>query len=78
MSRSAAEASAQAQSGPDAPSSTRRRGEPPARVVAGAGGDRTRVDIKDGPPQGKHPRGERLSPHTGGDGWANQCHHAMR
>ena len=83
MSRSAAVdraagPSAPAQREPDAPSSTRRGTETAPRIVAVGGGDLARAVAKDRPPPAEEPGAERLSQHTGGDGWANQCHHATR
>ncbi len=84
MSRSAAAdkaagPSAQAQSEPD-PGSTRRAAEPPpSHVVAVAGGDLAdAVAEGGGPPTARGPGEERPSRHTGGDGWAGQCHHGAR
>lgn len=79
MSRSAAKASAQAQSDLDAPSSTRRGNETPPHMVTVVGGDLARAVAEGGrPPAAQGSGAERPSPHTGGDGWANQCHHATR
>lgn len=84
MSRSAAAdkaagPSAQGQSTPD-PGSRRRATEPPpSHVVAVADGDLGRAVAKGGrPPTAQGSGEERPSRHTGGDGWANQCHHGTR
>ncbi len=85
MSRSAAadkaagpSAPAQAQTKPD-PGSTRRAEPPPLHLVAVAGRDLARaVDEGREAPTTRGPGEERPSRHTGGDGWANQCHHATR
>lgn len=80
MSRSAAAdkaagPSAQAQIEPD-PGSTRRAEPPPLHLVAVAGRDLAREGGEASTTRG--PGEERPSRHTGGDGWANQCHHATR
>ncbi len=84
MSRSAAVdravgPSVQAQSEPY-PGSTRRAAEPsPLHVAAVAGEELARAVAESGrPPTGRGPGGERPSGHTGGDGWAKQCHHGTR
>jgi hypothetical protein len=84
MSRSAAVdkaagPSAHAQSEPD-PGSTRRAAEPPPVQMGGvAGGDLARAVAEGGgPPTAHGPEEERPSRHTGGDGWAGQCHHGTR
>ncbi len=83
MSRSAADDrtlghSAQSQSEPDC--SMRQVSEPPPmHIVAVAVGDLARAVAEGGsPPAAQESGAERPSRHTGGDGWANQCHHATR
>jgi hypothetical protein len=64
----------------DAPGSTRRAAEPPpVDMVAVAGGDLARAVAEGGgPPTAQGSGEERPSRHTGGDGWASQCHHGTR
>jgi len=84
MSRSAADDrtlghSAQTQSEPDSGSMRRVPEPPPMHIVAVAGGDLARAVAEGGsPPAAQESGAERPSRHTGGDGWANQCHHGTR
>ncbi len=84
MSRSAADDrrlchSAQTESEPDSGSMRQVPEPPPMHIVAVADGDLARAVAEGGsPPAAQGSGAERPSRHTGGDGWANQCHHATR
>ncbi len=80
MSRSAADdRTARPQSEPDSGSTRRSPEPPPVHIVAVTDGDLARAVIEGGRLQtSREPGAERPSRHTGGDGWANQCHHGTR
>jgi hypothetical protein len=84
MSRSGADEgsfqpSAHTQSEPPAPGSTRPDPETPVPMVAATGEDPTRTVAKaSGPAKARWSGAEQPNRHTGGDGWADQCHHGTR